>query len=349
MPFYAALLELGDRKDLVMMKSTSDPAVDTSWSSENGLIRMTDLVDGLWAHLDGTDIHVATLEASTGRMEYHKFSTTSDTWTITKELIFAPSNTGVATGISLSVRSDGDVIVLYTTHDGTIHRVNYARRESAVWTTEIQVDNGGANGWRSSCVVKGSSDRMHFAFWSNSLHYQRTLRSDNTLETFPSSFASGISVAGQPTAYVSGADTKVRIPFRDVAGKAAVAKFDSADTPTITEDLDISEALIDVETQGRGEVVAAADGTTLHLLFIDQATDDLFHDNNADDGGWGTDIEELDAVTVNRISCNVYDRDGTVLAFVYDDGGTTKYQEIDRIDPDGGLMVGGGNLLGIGL
>ena len=55
---------------------------------------------------------------------------------------------------------------------------------------------------------------------------------------------------------------------------------------------------------------------------------DIFTDSNNDRGGWGTDVEELDGITCNLITSNVYTRAGVVvLAYVYDDGGTIKYNE----------------------
>ena len=68
----------------------------------------------------------------------------------------------------------------------------------------------------------------------------------------------------------------------------------------------------------------AIDGTDEHLLYANSSDSDLYHDKND-----GTDTEILDAVTINRISSNVYDRTThTRLAYVYDDGGTIKYNEV---------------------
>ena len=56
---------------------------------------------------------------------------------------------------------------------------------------------------------------------------------------------------------------------------------------------------------------------------------DIYSDKQADGGSWGTDTEEQDAVTANRISAGVYDRSGNKLGYVWLDGTTTSYDEID--------------------
>ncbi len=76
----------------------------------------------------------------------------------------------------------------------------------------------------------------------------------------------------------------------------------------------------------------AIDGSDVHLLYADDATQDIFHDDNVQAGG-STDVEVKDAVTCNRISANTYDRSGKKLAYVYLDGITSKYAEVDISAP----------------
>jgi hypothetical protein len=48
----------------------------------------------------------------------------------------------------------------------------------------------------------------------------------------------------------------------------------------------------------------------------------------------------LDAVTINRISCNIYPRDGAIkLAYVYDDDGDIKYNEVSISAPTAPAMA----------
>lgn len=123
------------------------------------------------------------------------------------------------------------------------------------------------------------------------------------------------------TAYLaSGSDKLDSIEFNSAATGAAVG------TAAFTDN-----TIFDNGTTNPASVhgCLVGDGTTAHCLYADHTTQDLFHDQQADGGAWGTDIERLDAVTVNGVSCNVYDRFGTKLAYVYDDGETVKYNEVD--------------------
>ena len=150
--------------DIHALKATADPTVDGNWDEIGDPFTVKTLVRALWVEQDGTDLHVVTV-SDAGRIAYHKFSTSSDTWTITDEEIVTDTDIVNFFAVSVKVRSDGDVIVLYTGHDGTNFRVRYARREATVWTTDIQVDNGGSENWVAGVIVHDPvSDRMHFFF-----------------------------------------------------------------------------------------------------------------------------------------------------------------------------------------
>ena len=122
----------------------------------------------------------------------------------------------------------------------------------------------------------------------------------------------------------------IRVPYDDGSGQIAYAEFTSADAPgAFTPNTGISDNVPAVS--GNNAIVCSAlDGTDQHLLYsgggVGGLDRDLFHDKNKT-----ADVEELDGVTVNRISCNVYDRSGAKLAYVYDDGGTIKYNEVNLV------------------
>jgi len=71
----------------------------------------------------------------------------------------------------------------------------------------------------------------------------------------------------------------------------------------------------------------------LHVLFSGGGTDgvdqDLHYTKSTDNGvSWSAPTEEIDGITVNFISANIYVRGlNTVMAYVYDDGGVQKYNE----------------------
>lgn len=334
--FYIVVIDSTDQS-LVEVHMATDPT--DSFAEQDGAGR-PDMVNGIismWVHQEGTDLHVATQEQNTSRVAYSLFDMSSDTWdgTIVNEEVVVPSPASGVMGVSISVRSDGDVIILYqgsqdNVHGSDRHRVDYARREGGSWTTGIAVDNGGAVDWFLGNVVRGSSDRMHFFFTddTNNDAYQRTLTSANSLETFPSAGDSDVDPAdhcfGRSVSYDDGGTQRVRAPYRDVSQQISLAEFDSADAPgafTVNADVTTNDVSILV-----GTIIAcmAVNGVDEHILFSESATRDLFHNKDG-----GTDEEILDAVSVFRISCNIYDRSGTKLAYLYNDNNTIKYNEVD--------------------
>ena len=112
MAFYAVLTSNAAREDVVVMKATSDPTVDGNWSSVafGGSLP----IDGMRAVQDGTDIHIVFID-NEARVLYSKFSTSTDTWTIDREIaVGGPATQPDSKQLSVGVRSDGDIIVLYT-------------------------------------------------------------------------------------------------------------------------------------------------------------------------------------------------------------------------------------------
>ena len=243
-----------------------------------------------------------------------------------------------AIACSISAETTGtDIVVAYQGLNDMDMGTAYARidvkrstDDGENWGSVIAIDNGGAVHWTGPVIVQGSSDRMHIFFIddNNNDAYQRTLRSDDSLETFPSAFdaaagAVGSYVFGRGVAFTSGADTKVRAPYKDADNTLSVVRFNSVDTPSVTTVTGVSDTTAATDIFG-----LAVDTDVQHLLYRG-ADADLFRDETgADNDTWGTDTEVLDAVTINDVFPNVYDRSGQKLAYIYDDGGTVKYNEV---------------------
>lgn len=337
MAFYTVLLGNSAREDVVVMKATSDPETDGSWSSV--VFGGSRPVDSLWAHQEGTDIHIAFVEDN-GRILYSVFDTTTDAWTIDREIVIgAPAAADVAPALScsISVRSDGDVIILYNAESASIPIVRYARRESGTWTKDILVSDADSADWVGGVVVRGSSDRMHFFFKNetNDDAFQRTLTSTNVLETFPSAGDTSVVALDQHIfipgiSYDDGGTQRIRCPYRDSNSRISYAEFDSVDAPgAFTVNPNVSTLSV-VVLNGSPVACMSSDGSNEHLLYSSQTIRDLWHDENG-----GTDTEIQNSVTANRISSNVYNRSGTKLAYVWLDSTTIKYDEVDISTPRG--------------
>jgi len=321
-----------DTDQLVVLKAIADPNVDGNWSSVERIL-VVDPIASLWAVLVGTDLHVATAEAQAGgsRWAYSKLDTLTDTWTIKDEQISTNGlSSTVGDAISLAVRDDGDVIVFYNRTVAGRDEVVYARREGGAWTADIQVDDGGIDNFSGAVIVKDTSgsDRMHFFFQDVTLSdaFQRTLLATNALEAFPAAGDADVSginhLFGHGMSYDDGGTQRIRCPYRDDTNDVAYAEFDSVDAPgAFTLNTAISDN--DVDAQNQTPVMCSSnDGTDEYLLYSDITTFDLFRDKNKT-----ADVELEDAVTVERISCNVYNRSGQKLAYLWQDTGTTRYGE----------------------
>jgi len=352
MATYAIMLS-SDFKLIVAMKATSDPTVDGNWASV-GEVSVNNPIKSMWTFEDGSDIHVATQEDS-GDVRYHVFDPGTDTWTTKSEFVVTNNpNDPAVHACSIALRSDGDVIILYGGIDGADDAIYYARREGTTWTTDQQVDGAAStNDYISAVIVLGVSDRVHFFYKNDNLLdiLHRSLSSSNVLDTADQTVDDSTGGSNfrlsRGVSYISGA-TKVRIAYKDSGNDVAIGELDSGADPTIATSTGVSDSAV-LSINGQAIFCLANDGTTLHLLYSQDTDKDIFHDENADDAGWGTDDEEKDAVTANRISCNVYTRGSLVLAYLYLDGTTSKYAErslavVGDITPP----VGSAILAGIG-
>ncbi len=344
--FYVVLLDKADTS-IVRMFKASDPAGRWSEADPEARLDLPAAVLSMWSVLDGSVIHVATQDANRD-VEYHTFNTSSaasspDTWQTVREVVDGTPN-GTAAAVSIAVRSDGSVIVLYqgATDDvgGTSYeRVDYARKESGVWTTGVSIDNGGANHWKAAVIVNGSSDHLHLFFKNDSTsdYFQRTLRSDNTLENFPAAFEfEGVSSDypfGSGVAYEDEGAISVRVPYVEArsGGRAFIATLDSADSPTVTTE---QAGDHEVRTAGPGRGISlAVIGMTMHLVYVAAVDGDIYHDSD-NGSGWGVD-ETIVEDDVHDLSAAAYVRGMNRLAIMHDSGNrsSVRYQELDLNPP----------------
>jgi len=349
---------LNSGTQIVAMKATADPTVDGNWANVGGHINVGSAfgnIQSMWVVEDGGDLHVVTqqsLGTTSGRVAYHVFDPGTDTWTTrNEEVIITTLDAAGIAAVSIALRSDGDVIIGYAEVVAGAEHIHYARKEGGSWATGFVVDGAApAEHYNGVVVVLGASDRVHF-FYSNRsdddfLH--RSLSSANSLDTADQSVDASVNtvlfqMGGKAVAYVSGA-TKIRATYLDATNKVSMVELDSGADPTINTTADISAndyALGDANPQ----MCLAVDGTTIHLLYID-TTNDIFH--VADVEGSPSENEIEDAVTAQGLSCNIYDRSGIKLAYLWNNNGTLTYDEVDIAGAETRQpLVGSGTLSGI--
>lgn len=314
---------LGDAADTSMLEvfKASDPS--SSFAATDTLTITSGNIVFYNAFQVGDLLHTVTVDDSNSAIEYHIFDMSTDSWTLENDTITSVTSPATFSldSAGIVVRSTGDVVVIYggegeEISEGFYGRVFYAIKSSGSWTTNVAVDNGGEINWITNTAALGADDRVHFFFsdFDSSLIYQRTLSSSNTLESFPSSFSSNGSVLPfySVATYDSASVLKVRCAVTPDFVDLSSAKFNSADSPTISLDTDIAGT--NDLTSDRYTYTLAANDTELYAVYV--SSENIYARSNADDAGWSS--EDLLVSSTYLMHASIYTR-GTsvVLAVVY--------------------------------
>jgi len=364
---YTFLLDSTNTHEIEAHKATDPPSSFSEQDSANkptsgsGTPKRT-----FWMFQNGDTVHIISDHPGLlNNVRYHTFrtsdhATNADTWGVIDEVIESVNDESASNEVSCSIvaRSDGTVVVIYNGDEDSVMGNPYARVDYNIRSTvpawggpvTLVADEKAEVDWFGSVAVLGASDKTHFFFTSttNAAVYHRSLTSGdslNSLETVDSSAGAGAFHPIGPGIFFDDSGTeRIRVPYYDVTSGAvsvSIAQIDADDgSPAIVSQIGDNDVQFVNSTM---VTCLAVDGTTAHLLYGSNDDDDLFHDQAdtpQDSGDWGTDTEFLDAVTINRISCNVIDRSGKKLAMVYDNAGTIQYNEKDI------AVVGGATYLG---
>lgn len=349
MAFYAVMRH--DTRDdtihIFKCATASDPNTITNWTSQATYV-LDGPIKSIWTFVHSSDIYITVAgyrkgnQDNFGYVKFLRYDVGTDTIDIDEEQVddndALPKETNGGTrtqhGATVAVRSDGDIIVLYSNlvaDNDSDSAVSYSRRESGTWTRGVAVA-GVANNDISGTAVLGASDRIHFFFKRDDLSdvLHRSLSSANALGATTSTVD---AVAGTDLFLVGGVSfndgtARVRVAYEGGNGQISSAYGNDVENPTWTIETNASDN--DVLTQNNAPVGdMVLDGQKSHLIYSEDLTSDIFIDENDGIGGWGTDTEDQDAVTCNALSANTYDRSGQKLAYLWDDAGTTKYDEVD--------------------
>jgi hypothetical protein len=350
---------------VIEVAKSTDPETASSFSNQDAANNPTATPEQVWGvDIDSDKVQLGAIfmidsDVVASGMDdlltvgFHVFDLATDTWVVTDEAVGSLSSTDSQDMIagdcssSLCVFTNGVVFAEFNGVAGSamgsgFQRVYYSRKTSASWAAPILMHTvpTAKENWHGSVVVDGSSDRAHCYFTNVALEdgYQRTYAEGTGIETMPSAgdatvlairhaFCKGVS-------YDDAGTRRVRVPYADASNHLSSAKIDSATAPgAFTSDASLQTASGVASTSSTMIAAFAADGTTLHAVFsANVANKDTYHNENADDAGWGTDDQPfsatLDTATINHVSANVYTRAGTVrLAVVVLDGTTVRYDE----------------------
>jgi len=332
--FYAVVRTDADELDVYKATDPTD-----SWSVQGTNPVHAGTILGFSTVQDGDVIHMVAW--SSAAYEYYTFNMATDAWVV-DQAIETPTNAPTFPWASIAVRSDGDVVVVYAgdtdrNMGDTKERVDVNVRTSGSWGGPVALDAGGDVHYGNPNCVLGTNDFVH-CVWQTQISTAddpptgwvdgegRTLNSSDTLSTVStlSDADSDLTMTGMAHALSYDDAGTQRIIVMAVAfsfspnkspRKHVLATEDGSDNISL-DSVDI-EALSD-NRQGYGSSTlenAILSGIELngdlHQLYsggdLRGEDQDLYYTKSTDDGAtWDTPTEEIDGITVNYISANIY-------------------------------------------
>jgi len=301
----------------------------------------------------GDNIHIATTSLASGPSEpifYHVFDMSSDTFTTSNE---DTGGTGITPTdqnkqIDIAVRSGGPVIGYQGPTEsvmGQKQRTNFARKDGAVWTSDIALDDGGeANYFFGGCVL-GASDKVHFVYHdeTNTDAVHKSLTSGNVLSAVEIYSDSATDSSDFPTfrpAFYDATGTERITAGYKTATNIQASEIDNDGVPGAEEQVTDS-APVETDDQVQASFAVKSDIDLLTILYARASDGDLYFDFNLNGAGWGTDIAEFTG-TITFISSNLFTRESRpTLGYIINDGGVIKYNELVVRAELTGTLTGG--------
>lgn len=331
-----------------------------SWNEIDAAGRPTtgDL-EGDWLVQVGTTIYFA-FQKSSGHIYLTAFNTSDaatnpDKWVIQRQLIHLPSTKPINQYVSIAPLSNGDIWAFYATEpSGALQQVGYRIRSAStgLWGPQVLLDPTRNVG--QVVAIRGDNDKVHIVYKDHTAQHilYRSLTSSGQLSAAVQVDRSGVNSIHSPMTnplYYNAAGTeRVTIAWADAAKILKSTVIDN-EVPSTEQTLSDLPVIVNpgITTNVAAVAHLALDGTTVHALYADLATQDIWHDVKPNGASWGTDVEIDDNLTTQWITgLNVYNNPAgqRVLAYVYDtgphgdDGGIIRYDE---------LLLGGASSQGI--
>ncbi len=342
-------------------RKATDPT--DSWAEQDFAGKPSNTLTTYSAVQDGDIIHIAGFVAGGDDVyHYHTFNMATDQWVVVSEVITdndLPDTLPTFTWISIAVRSDGDVVVVYAGDtDAEMgnekERVDVNIRTSGTWSGPTSLDAGGDIHYGNPNCVLGTNDFVHCLFQRQSSTADDPPTSWNTgrarsVDPADDSLSTVITGTGHTSNFLLGIPRAISYDNSGTQQIVTIGWFGNEDDlktfeggedvndeieylsdPTVSTPFGTEQGFVN----GEVNILTYAElDTVIHLLYSGGGTNgvdqDLYYTTSADEGAtWATIAEEIDAITVNFISANIYVRGAdTVMAYVYDDAGVQKYNE----------------------
>ena len=335
--------------DSIRIYKATDPSDSWTEQTTSPIVTIASVVS---ARQENDVIHISSYDS--GTYEYHQFNMATDAYDVKDELIETPANAPTNPWISIDVEGTSVPKVVYAgdtdqVMGGKKERVDVNIRNGGTWDGPTALDAAGDIHYGNpNCVKASDSDDIHIVF-------QQTINVTDPPNSWSTSDARTIDAADTLSAVKNNTIDTGNV----LLGIQNAVSFDDAGTQVIrfigSNGLTgftfmINEVSGNADWESMSQVVLASTSHTpkvngetaiitiaidtaddsLHVLWSNaDDTDDIWYATSTDTGDtWTAEAEELDAVACNFISANIYVRGSdTVLAYVYDDAGDTKYNE----------------------
>ena len=305
---YGVFLDPNGCDQMTVATTTEATPADGDWDTAGAVINFKLAVKSIWVYEDGSDLHIATQQFN-GRVAYHIFDPGTNAFTLTDELVAEEGDTDFDVrpthpAVSLALRADGDVVLVAAYEDSSGNQsLRCFARESAVWTNkgEASGDVASTDYVGVSMVGPDASDRISWAYGdiTNLDVDLRSINSTNTISAVTEIDATTDIAKFLVAPGLIDDNDKIYMPYLDGDNRISFGSWTSGATPSVS--LDTTLTVRDVIGQERGfiPVIAACmaleSTTDAHLVYYDDATGDIVHEDDVDGAvASDTQIEDLD-------------------------------------------------------
>ncbi len=271
----------------------------------------------------GDTIHI--LHQVTRTARHHSFRTSDhpthpDTWAIRDEL--AGTATAIAQTASMAVRSDGSMVAFYL-GQAKIHCS--VRNPAGVWSELMTLDPDVPPNQAGPQAVVGANDVIHLAYYGTdgTIWYRRFLPDGSLTPRQQLATGAGASRAEYgavlPLLYNSRRN-EVVIIYRLATGNLWERRVVNDGPPSAAVRVTDRKVVTDAVDSQQPGADAVLDGDTVHVLFIEESSRDIFSTHDKD--GWQHPKLQVGNIHGSWLRGNVYTRrDGVkVYGYVYDAG-----------------------------
>ncbi len=319
------IMEPAETGNMLMVVKSSDRGA--TWQEVDGSNRPeADDLEGFATDLFEDTIHM--LHQTSDEVWHHSFRTSDhptnpDSWDVRDELVSEPAEPPVQVA-TLAVRSDGSMVGVY----GGPEKIHLKIRSAeGTWGDETVVDADDPPNLSGPQAVLGENDVVHLAYTgSDGTAWYRRIQPYGSL-TPREQLSDGIGTSEAdvgsvlPLVFIPETNTLVVI-YRLATGRLWERRIIDHGPPTAparVSDRSVVQNAVDSDQTGAD---AVADGTTVHVLFIEDGSNSIFHTRSDDGGEWQPSTLQVDGIRAQWVRGTVltHGSTGRAYGYIYDAG-----------------------------